>query len=67
MNGPAELSSSTSSSSSAAVTVAADCGTADYSHSLDGDLAIMPSSSSRDAQGLDGRRPTEAMLAEAAA
>lgn len=67
MNGPADLSSSTSSASSATLTVAADSAVADYSHSLGGELAIMPSSSSRDAQGLDGRRPTETMHSEAAA
>lgn len=67
MNGTLEQMSSSSSSSSAALTVQADAAIADYSHSIGGTLAIVPSDGRRDAPGLDGHRATELPRDEAAA
>lgn len=67
MNGTLERMSSSSSSSSAAFAVQADAAIADYSHSLGGTLAIVPSDGTRDAPGLDGHRATDLPLDRAAA
>lgn len=67
MTGSAAFGSPTSSSSSGTVSVQADAAIADYSRTIGGGLAVVPSSGTRDAQGLDGRRATDLSLAEAAA
>lgn len=67
MNAAGELGTSASSSSSATWSTTADSALTDYSRTLGGDLAVVPSHGRRDAPGLDGHRPTETSLAEAAA
>lgn len=67
MNGQAAFNSPMSSSSSSTESVQADAAIADYSHTLGGRLAIIPSADTRDAPGLDGHRATDLPLETAAA